>query len=781
MAPEEDIPPPPPPYPPPDHFEESPPKASILNHERNSRGNADKHSKPAQKGCPNSCGDCNTFFTDFIFPHAATNQAERTVEATLISQKAADVTPMESLLDKNLSFPTACSFASTLTQSSQAPGEHVTPKDEIIRRRLTPDERKAALDNCHSLRLQISNFEANFTMEHGRIPTTSADKAPLVDIYSQYREGKRCIRADAACRIQAACRGAIVRMRATKKSAEVRVDELLETSEFNDTSLLTTQMIQKYLTTEERKKIATKVLSEKLYHHKDHLALALPDNAKGDEYMCNVCEMPKLAYKNGTIVDKCEVCPELNKKIILKKKDEKKSAQLMEMEMKKLAYEKEKLQQMKQQMEDERKKIAAKEKADKAEEAAEKFEEKKGILLASTYTSGTTNRNISQGSLLREPLEVRARKRLEEMKAAKVSSGKADEGDKKEFGFGQESFSNIINNLRADLKNGVSVANTTNTTTRSDVVNAKADSSKKEETDEDDNLIDDPEITHMQRKIRGCPSPHPSEGATAPEDYSKHRYGKNDEVDDSKSYGGFANKAEYDIFQETFEEFEREHADIVEQMRKKVGHRCGKHTATRRARSSNVPSVSSDDDSREYERRRHKERDIYHDSRRSHRHHEDYRHRRGGRRHERRQHYYDQDYDSDSMSSESSYPAYGRRRRHSSRSRRNRYDEYDRCDRGYDRDRRYTRPRGDREYYRDDYDYEPRRQRHERPRSHREQCEYKSRRSGKNRSHDYHDYNSYSSDSSGQDYPDIDRHSRRHGTKERIPRQKTFTKPLGLN
>eukprot|EP00984_Skeletonema_dohrnii_P024101 scaffold13205_cov113-Skeletonema_dohrnii-CCMP3373.AAC.5 len=782
---EEDIPPPPPPPPPPlDQFDESPPPPPPPGN--NGGAAAAKQSEQAQNGCPNSCGNCSTFFTDLIFPHTATNQAADTVEATLMSQKAVDVIPMASLLDKNLSFPTACSFASTLTQSSQASNEDVTPKDDIIGRRLTSDERKAALDNCRSLRLQISNFEANFTMEHGRIPTTSTDKAPLVDIYTQYREGKRCIRADAACRIQAACRGAIVRMRAAKKSAEARVDALLETAELEDASLLTTEMIAKNLTTEERKKIATKVLSEKLYQRKDELALALPDNAKGDEYMCKICEMPRLCDKDGNIFKQCEVCPALNKKIVQKKQDEKKAAQLIEMEKKKLSYEKEKLQKIKKQMEDERKRIAAK-KADKVEGTAEKFAEKKAALLAlaSAYTSGSTNRNVSSGSLLREPLEVRARKRLEEMKASEASADKACEDDSKGYGFGQESFSNIINNLRADLKNGVSVSSTNKTTISADTVKAGSNDKKKDEKDEDDDLIDDPEITHMQRKIRGCPSPHPSEGAAAPEDYvSKHRHGKQDEVDDGMSYGGFANKAEYDKFQESFGEFEREHADIVEYMRKKVGHRGrgrrSKSTRRRRARSSSVPSVSTDDDSREFERRRSKERDRYHDRRRGHRHHEDYRHRRGGRRrHERGQRYYEQEYDSDSMSSESSYPDYERRRKDSSRPRRNRYDGYDRCDhRGYDRDRRHTRPRDHRDYYRDDYDYEPRRRGHDRPRSHshrehrRDDYEYESRRRGKHRGHDYHDYTSYSSDSV-EEFPDFDRRS--------VPPPKPLTKPLGLN
>lgn len=792
-------PPPPPPHseeepPAPTPFDESPPPAvNKLYLASNGGSYTDNKPKPTPNGCPNSCGDCfnnavhepiNAFFTNLIFPHTTTSPEEDNIEATL-SQNAADVIPMVSLLDKNLSLPTVCSFASTLTsQSSQASNEDTPSKDDVGRR-LTRDERKTALNNCQSLRLKISTFEENFAKEHNRMPTSSTDKAPLVDTYTEYREGKRIIRADAACRIQAACRGAIARIRATKKSTEARVDELLENAELEDASLLTTEIIAKYLTSEERKKIATKVLSERLYYQKDELSLAVPEDAKGDEYMCQICEMPKLSNKDGVILEECVVCPALNKKIVQKKKDEKKSAQLMEMEKKKLAYEKEKLQQMKHQMEDERIKIAAKAKADEAEVAAEKFEEKKAALLgsASAYTGGSTIRSISSGLSLHEPLEVRAKKRLEEMKAAKVSSDKASVDEMKEYGFGQESFSNIINSLKTDLKNGDKAANTNKNATSPNVVDAEVNGKQE---DEDDDLLDDPEVTHMQRKIRGCPSPHPSEGATAPEDYvSKDRHGKNAKADDDRSYGGFANKAEYDKFQQTFVAFERDHADIIEYMRKKVGHRGRENKSTRHTRSSSVPSFSSDD-SRESERRRRRERSLHHDRRRGHRHHENYTHKRGGKSHRRGHRYYDQDYDSDSMSSELSYPDYHRRQYYSSRPRRHHYDEHVRYNRGYDHDRSYSRPRS-REYsyrsYRDDYDYARHRDYRERWR---DDYEYESRRRGRRRQtggHDYHDSSSFSSDS--EYFPDVDRRATRsrrvHTRDEKIPKPKAFAKPLGLS
>lgn len=746
-------------------FDESPPAAKKQLADEGD----DKTNGTAKHGLSNSCGDCfnavqepvNQFFTSLIFPPSTTNPAEDKVEVSL-SKQAVDIVPMASILDKNLSTPTVCSFASTLTSKSSDSNDEYTPSmKDAVGRRLTPEERKQAFATCRALRMQISTFEENFTKEHGRMPSSSRDKAPLVDIYTQYREGKRRIRVDAACRIQALCRGAIVRMRATKKSTEARVDALLENADLDDASLLTTEMIAKYLSPEERKKIATKILSQKLYHHKDELSLAVPENAKGDEYMCKVCEMPKLSNKDGEILDECIVCPALNKKIIQRKKDEKKSSQLMSMEKKKLAYEKEKLQKMKEQMEEERKRITLQEDAEKKEGAADKLKETKAALLGSStaYTGGRSATHSTS-------LEVRAKKRLEEMEAEQAEKAKkvSVEG-KKEYGFGEESFSNIINNLRADLKNI-----TTATTTTPEAVEVVTDSQKKdaeteEEKDEFDDLLEDPDITHAQRKIRGCPSPHPSEGATAPDDYvSKHRHGKIDDAtdkNDDKSYGGFATKEEYDKFQEAFVEFERDHKDIIDYMRKKVAHKGrGRGERSSRARSSSVPSFSSDD-SREYERRRRKERDTYRDRHsRRYRHHEDYKI-RGGRHHQRAHHdYYDEDYDSEST--EFSYPDYERRHYSSRPSRRTYRGRYERDH----RDHRHARHR----YYKDSHEYEPRRRGYGRPTD-------SFRRRGKH----YDDYSSNSSDS-GEYFSDSDRfvnQSRRHAKEEGMP--KPFSKPLGLN
>lgn len=76
----------------------------------------------------------------------------------------------------------------------------------------TAAERKRTVAACRALRAQISRFEEAFVQLHGRPPKGAAERAPLATTYAQYREWKRAIRADAACRIQALFRGARVRM-----------------------------------------------------------------------------------------------------------------------------------------------------------------------------------------------------------------------------------------------------------------------------------------------------------------------------------------------------------------------------------------------------------------------------------------------------------------------------------------------------------------------------------------------------------------------------------------
>lgn len=77
----------------------------------------------------------------------------------------------------------------------------------------TAAERKRTVAACRALRAQIQRFEDAFIQLHGRPPKGAADRAPLATTYAQYREWKRAIRADAACRIQALFRGAYLRWR----------------------------------------------------------------------------------------------------------------------------------------------------------------------------------------------------------------------------------------------------------------------------------------------------------------------------------------------------------------------------------------------------------------------------------------------------------------------------------------------------------------------------------------------------------------------------------------
>lgn len=75
----------------------------------------------------------------------------------------------------------------------------------------TAAERKRTVAACRALRAQIQRFEDAFFQLHGRPPKGNAERAPLATTYAQYREWKRAIRADAACRIQALLRGARTR------------------------------------------------------------------------------------------------------------------------------------------------------------------------------------------------------------------------------------------------------------------------------------------------------------------------------------------------------------------------------------------------------------------------------------------------------------------------------------------------------------------------------------------------------------------------------------------
>lgn len=101
----------------------------------------------------------------------------------------------------------------------------------------TAAERKRTVAACRALRAQITRFEDAFIQLHGRPPKGAAERAPLATTYAQYREWKRAIRADAACRIQALFRGARARWRLLR-SNEPRISRIIMSKagrqEFND-------------------------------------------------------------------------------------------------------------------------------------------------------------------------------------------------------------------------------------------------------------------------------------------------------------------------------------------------------------------------------------------------------------------------------------------------------------------------------------------------------------------------------------------------------------------
>ena len=91
----------------------------------------------------------------------------------------------------------------------------------------TAAERKRTVAACRALRAQIKRFEDAFYTLHGRPPKGAAERQPLATTYAQYREWKRAIRADAACRIQALFRGSITRGRLSK-SGDQRIANFIQ-------------------------------------------------------------------------------------------------------------------------------------------------------------------------------------------------------------------------------------------------------------------------------------------------------------------------------------------------------------------------------------------------------------------------------------------------------------------------------------------------------------------------------------------------------------------------
>lgn len=103
------------------------------------------------------------------------------------------------------------SAASTSHPAASSTSSSSTSRDQYRALTSTSAERKRTVAACRALRAQITQFEDAFIQMHGRAPKGASERAPLASTYMQYREWKRAIRADAACRIQALCRGASAR------------------------------------------------------------------------------------------------------------------------------------------------------------------------------------------------------------------------------------------------------------------------------------------------------------------------------------------------------------------------------------------------------------------------------------------------------------------------------------------------------------------------------------------------------------------------------------------
>lgn len=101
-------------------------------------------------------------------------------------------------------------YKPTLSNAAAAPGSSTSHYRMLTS---TASERKRTVAACRALRAQIQRFEDAFIQLHGRSPKGASERAPLATTYAQYREWKRAIRADAACRIQALFRGSSTRWR----------------------------------------------------------------------------------------------------------------------------------------------------------------------------------------------------------------------------------------------------------------------------------------------------------------------------------------------------------------------------------------------------------------------------------------------------------------------------------------------------------------------------------------------------------------------------------------
>ena len=329
---------------------------------------------------------------------------------------------------------------------------------------------------------------------------------------------------------------------------------------------ITVELIAKYLTPEDKSRIATKVLSSKLQAKE----FKLPQYTNAPEAMCDVCEMPKLATKNGTIPDECFVCDALYKKIVKRAKKEEKMKKAAEVE------------------------------------AATDVNEKKSRMRAKEYEM---ERKQAKEWLRREkyrgmdwsasvPSIVRASRRKERRDAAKSSNCSS----------GTDS-----SPIQKELEDECRVLSTASYSDDSSAISAE--NGKKiltnEEKDEYDDLLDDECVRELQRKIHG--SPFPIKNGTDPTDGKSEMKTKGSGVSKKENDAGVS----YEEISQLYEEFEKEHKDVVDYARQRVGHRSGGRSSnrqedSRRIRSSSAPSVSSFSESRDYEERRYYGRDRRH-------------------------------------------------------------------------------------------------------------------------------------------------------------------------
>ena len=325
---------------------------------------------------------------------------------------------------------------------------------------------------------------------------------------------------------------------------------------------LTTTLLSKYLSPEEKNKIATKTLSSKLLTKEYKLP---PRNATA---VCDVCEMPKLATtKDDGLVDNyCFICDELYKKISkrLKKENDKKNKE-KEVTQKKIDM----LHMHKLRAEMER-------------QEREEWEFRNHYYKRNHGTDWSE----SVPSMLDLPVKVKARSWKMKVERRDVAGGSSGSSEDTSASSPKE-------------EERVLSPSSSDDDSTSLVENGKKNF-KGEVKEEFDELLDDADVEELQRKIHGCPTPpdNVTEKATEEEKYGS----KNKSEKISTSYGGFSSKCEYDNFQQIYNDFERDHSDVVMYARDRVSRSSKREENARRIRSSSAPSVSSLDSRERYRR-----------------------------------------------------------------------------------------------------------------------------------------------------------------------------------